>query len=75
MFSVVPQSSQRSQESAVGAANRLRAGRSVIRISAVARNSCRHQKVQNGSEAHSSVCQVSCWDFEEAERRRLVRSS
>jgi len=53
MFSV-PRYSQRRQESAVGAANRFRAGRSVIRMSAEARNSCLLHNVHSVSEAHSS---------------------
>lgn len=57
MFSV-PRLSQRSQVGAVAAANRLRAGRSVIRMSAEARNSCRLHYVQSGPEAHSSGVRV-----------------
>jgi len=64
----VPQSSQRSQESAVDAANRLRAGRSVVRMSAEARNSCLLHNVHSVCEAHSSGSQVSCSEIEEAGR-------
>lgn len=67
MFSV-PHFSQGNQESAVGAANGLRAGRSVIRMSAEARNSCLLHNVLSVSEAHSSGGQGSCSEIEEAGR-------
>jgi hypothetical protein len=67
MFSV-PQPSQRGQESAVGAANRLRDRRSVIRLSARARISCLLHNIHSVSEAHSSWGQGPCSETEEARR-------
>jgi len=67
MFSVL-QPSQTGQESAVGAANRLRATRSVIRMSARARNSHLLHNVHSVSEANSSGGQGPCSGTEVARR-------